>query len=191
MFIDITGQKFTNLLVIGKNPTNYVYKDNKTKIRWDCVCDCGNKTTVLGCSLKKGTTKSCGCLAKTMLSKRTWTGYEEISGVYWNRLQTDAKKRNIAWELNVDYCWDVFLKQERKCAISGLIIYFERNFKKNGKQQTASLDRIDSKKGYLSSNIQWVHKTVNVLKWDLKTEELLYWCETICNHARKGGTEFH
>lgn len=33
--------------------------------RYNCVCDCGNKTVVFGSNLLRGHTKSCGCLLKT------------------------------------------------------------------------------------------------------------------------------
>lgn len=29
---------------------------------WECICDCGNKTVVGTSKLKKGTTRSCGCI---------------------------------------------------------------------------------------------------------------------------------
>ena len=47
-----------------------------------------------------------------------------------------------------------------------------------------SLDRIDSKKGYVKGNVQWVHKTVNRLKMDLSEEELMYWCNLIVRSAK-------
>lgn len=58
MFKDLTGRKFGRLLVISKGEkTRHGYK-------WNCVCDCGNKISVLTTSLNSGNTKSCGCYAK-------------------------------------------------------------------------------------------------------------------------------
>ena len=51
----MVGNRFGNLLVIDRNYT----KDKRTK--WNCVCDCGNKTIVEGYILRKGLTISCGC----------------------------------------------------------------------------------------------------------------------------------
>ena len=51
--IDITGQKFNNLTALEYNP--------QTR-KWLCQCDCGNKTEVLSWNLRKGKTKSCGCM---------------------------------------------------------------------------------------------------------------------------------
>ena len=44
---------------------------------------------------------------------------------------------------------------------------------------TASLDRIDSSKGYQPGNVWWVHKRVNRLKNDFSMDELLYWSRAI------------
>lgn len=58
-FIDLTGQKFNKLLVIGLE--KYIKKGKST---WLCKCDCGNKIITQGGNLKNNNTKSCGCLKK-------------------------------------------------------------------------------------------------------------------------------
>jgi hypothetical protein len=44
---------------------------------------------------------------------------------------------------------------------------------------SASLDRIDSSKGYVKGNVQWTHKTVNIMKQAMSDEELIDWCKVI------------
>lgn len=63
-FIDLTGQKFGRLTVI-KRADN----DKHGNAQWLCKCECGNETIVRGFLLKRGTTKSCGCLQKESLEK--------------------------------------------------------------------------------------------------------------------------
>jgi hypothetical protein len=51
-----TGEKFGKLAVVGfndKKSTRYRY--------WDCICDCGKKVSVVGNSLRRGRSTSCGC----------------------------------------------------------------------------------------------------------------------------------
>ena len=64
--IDLTGQRFSRLIVIEYSHTN-------GKIAyWKCLCDCGNKTLVSTQQLKrKGykNTRSCGCLQKERISE--------------------------------------------------------------------------------------------------------------------------
>ena len=71
---DLTGQRFGRLTVLGLATPN-----GKPGRRWLCRCDCGNENTPLTYSLKSGTSKSCGCLARERASKsreRPWTAEE-------------------------------------------------------------------------------------------------------------------
>lgn len=53
---DLRGKRFGHLLVV-----DYSCRTKGRKIKWRCLCDCGKTTEVSGCSLKKGSTRSCGC----------------------------------------------------------------------------------------------------------------------------------
>lgn len=46
--------------------------DNYEKY-YECLCDCGNKTIVVGSKLKNGHTKSCGCLKRRATIERNKT----------------------------------------------------------------------------------------------------------------------
>jgi len=80
--------------------------------------------------------------------------------------------------VTMDDAWKLFLKQSRKCAITGELLYFAEAGK-NAVGGNASLDRIDSTKGYTPDNIQWVHKEINVMKWDLPLPTFLRWCKKV------------
>lgn len=88
---------------------------------------------------------------------------------YYKRLQQVAKYRNIEFNIGIKYLADLFTKQNRKCAYSGIRIYFTASDDK----QTSSLDRIDSSKGYIEGNVQWVHKNVNYMKQSLSHKKFL------------------
>jgi hypothetical protein len=47
------------------------------------------------------------------------------------------------------------------------------------------LDRIDSSKGYIVGNVQWVHKHVNVMKNIFSQEMFIF----ICNQVSKNNDE--
>lgn len=75
--------------------------------------------------------------------------------------------------------WDLLQKQEYKCALSGLPIKFI-----NSTNKTASLDRINSDKGYTIDNIQWVHKKINHMKMEMNQQEFIETCKLVsvkCN----------
>lgn len=63
LFEDLTGRIFGRLKVIDIHS-----KNNKNSTKWNCLCECGNKTVVEGKSLKSGVIKSCGCLKSELLS---------------------------------------------------------------------------------------------------------------------------
>lgn len=52
---------------------------------------------------------------------------------------------------------------------------------------TASLDRIDSRHGYIPGNIQWLHKDINVMKWDHTTGRFIELCGMVIDFARRNG----
>ena len=62
--VDLVGEKFGLLTVVSRAENN---KWNKA--RWNCVCECGNTTTVLSNYLRLGETKSCGCSTKLFVSE--------------------------------------------------------------------------------------------------------------------------
>lgn len=75
---DLTDQTFFKLKVIGRNPVNT--KSNHP--RWDCVCECGNNVTMASGHLLDGTSKSCGCWTKVVISLANSTHRASSSPAY-------------------------------------------------------------------------------------------------------------
>jgi len=130
--------------------------------KWLCECVCGNEKIIFGTHLTQGNTTHCGCIKRPI--PRNWTGFGEISGSYWSSCQRGSKgnkrRRAIDFSITIEYAWNLFLQQERKCKLSGIELKFDGVSSK----QTASLDRIDSSRGYVEGNVQWLHKDVNRMK---------------------------
>jgi hypothetical protein len=137
--------------------------------------------------LKKGIKPVCGenhpHYGKRGKNAVGWKGYEELSGRYWNRVLRGAKERNLEVSITIEDAYEKFLKQNKKCALSGvnLILPFRGKMFYEG---NASLDRIDSSKGYTKSNIQWLEKKINIMKMDLKQEDFIRLCEDICFYTK-------
>lgn len=71
--IDMTGQRFGRLTVIeraGNNTTETWYGWSMVKATWRCKCDCGAECIVIGANLRRGATRSCGCLRRDKLRER-------------------------------------------------------------------------------------------------------------------------
>jgi hypothetical protein len=61
--MDLTGERFGRLVVVREAP-------KKTRIRWECECDCGGKVVVQATNLRSGHSQSCGCITRELQSKR-------------------------------------------------------------------------------------------------------------------------
>lgn len=153
------GDKFGRLEVVRMLPV----QPGRETAPYRCRCECGRIITVNRGNLTSGNTTSCGCKHKRRgKDSPLFTGYEEITGHYWNTLQRIARKAGRRFSVTMKEAWDLYLKQQRCCALSGLPIGFAISCRHD--KQTASLDRIDSKKGYVPGNVQWVHKDINFMK---------------------------
>lgn len=86
--------------------------------------------------------------------------------------------------MSIQDAWALFEAQSGLCALTGtpLRLRSGRADKKGTallKEGTASLDRIDSAKGYEPGNVQWVHKHVNIMKLDLTQPEFIAICRSV------------
>lgn len=90
--IDISNQKFGRLTVIKRSGTRY------GQAIWKCICECGKQSNISGHSLRKGITKSCGCL-KGRFGKRE---LPDLSGTQFGRWtvikRTENKGTQATWE---------------------------------------------------------------------------------------------
>jgi len=71
--IDLTGQRFGRLTVLERAENYKQYLDcgwYTTKATWLCRCDCGTECIVIGANLRRGSTRSCGCLRSEKLRER-------------------------------------------------------------------------------------------------------------------------
>lgn len=64
---DLMNKRFGRLLVVGLSPE----RQREHKV-WICVCDCGKSSLVMSQNLLAGNTRSCGCIAREILFKRSF-----------------------------------------------------------------------------------------------------------------------
>ncbi len=151
--------------------------------KYKCRCRCGNIKIVWKSHIVAKNSISCGCINKTSGPKnRLWGGVGEISGNYWNNIKRSAEgkrgRQAVGITLTISEAWDLFLKQKRRCALSGIVLNFNN-------ERTASLDRIDSLKPYEVGNVQWVHKDINRMKNIFSQEYFINTCHLISSYNKK------
>lgn len=183
---NLVGQKFDLWTVISKT------ESNRGKSQWHVMCDCGFESIITGTALRLGQSKSCNkCKYKYGNKHRNWKGHGEISSTHWKRIFLNAngratgnytsKKKKV--EITIEYAWQLFLDQDRKCSLSGLPLKFGSYYADD--EITTSLDRIDSNKDYVIGNVQWIHKTINKMKQNLSDQEFIVFCKSVTIHQEK------
>lgn len=174
------GKKFGKLTVLEESNEKIISK-NGNKINGllgKFKCDCGKIVTKPYRYAVRGSILSCGCSQSPKKSMSpNWRGHEKISGDYWGGIIRSAKIRKIDFEISIEHAWEKYLAQNGKCALSGEELEFGKT--NVDLSCNASLDRIDSKKGYVEGNIQWVTKEVNRMKMDTNEERFVYLCSLI------------
>lgn len=157
--LDLIGKKYGRLVVLDEAEP-YVHPSGQKMRRWVCQCDCGDSdfTIVRQGGLVSGDTKSCGCLQKELISKRSKTHGMSNSKIY--EVWCSMKKR-CTNKKNKDYehyggrgitvcdswlnCFETFCEDMGDTYKEGL-----------------ELDRLDNEQGYSKDNCRWVTRSVNM-----------------------------
>lgn len=178
------GKRFGKLTVIG-----FHHKDKHYHKYYECACDCGNTTIVNESNIKRGLTKSCGCLISETTSARNKTMKQKDKHKYsdyslyplWRAIRSrcfcktepaykDYGGRGISicdeWKDN----YPAFLKWA----------------KNNGYQKGLMIDRIDNNGNYCPENCRFVDSFVQA---NNKRNNIVFTIngitDTLSNFARK------
>jgi len=164
-------------------------KYKKDRIYWnDCECICGKTKSVRHWHLNNYKTFGCGCSnVKGRFKSKT---FGDLPLAYYNSFKNKRIRKGIHFseDITPEFLWDLFLKQQSKCAISGVDIKFNKKWSHQHESsskielQTASLDRIDSQLGYTINNVQWVHKDINYMKGSMSQDTFLIYCRNIVEY---------
>lgn len=146
------GQKFGRLTI-----TSFVgYKNGKDV--WSVKCDCGKNKKVLRASIIRGTTTSCGCVRRELLSKKAtvhglsktriykiWVGMVKRCNNKNNKSYSYYGGRGITvckrWRTFINFYDDMFDEYKKH-----IIAYGRKN---------TTIDRINNDLGYSKKNCRW------------------------------------
>ncbi len=96
---DLTDMRFEHLLVVARAGS---YSDGSAL--WRCLCDCGQETVAVSSLLRKGSTKSCGCVTRARNAipltgdrLRQLLIYDPASGLFECVDGTLSSAHRLAW----------------------------------------------------------------------------------------------
>ena len=147
--IDLRGMRFGRLLVLCRD-----FDNTEKHAAWVCKCDCGATVSVIGTNLRRGTSKSCGCLQKELLSQRKtthggWAKNEALYSVWCGilsrcnpKLKNESTKNYGQRGIRVCPEWENYQN-------------FREWAKRSGYTKGLSIDRIDVDGDYCPDNCRW------------------------------------
>lgn len=91
--IDLTGDIYGQLKVIGPDETYISNESNGWKSKWICQCECGNRISVFGTNLTRLHTTSCGCASRS-IGEKNIENLLKSNGINYAREYTFSDLKN-------------------------------------------------------------------------------------------------
>jgi len=174
------GKEFGKRVVISIGGVKNGY------LLWNVKCFCGDISEVPATSIVRGRALMCvSCANKEQSGAKhpMWRGSRHMPLTLLNKWRKSASLRNIDWALSSAYLDDLIDAQGWRCKFTGRALSLDFGQKNGVENGNASLDRIDSSKGYIEGNVQFVLKIVNMAKQNLSDDDFIEHCKAVAKHS--------
>lgn len=143
-----------------------------------------NYKTYYSAKSRNSICKSCRTIRANKSTKRdnsrsrnvNWKGYKEIPYNWFSKYFLRNKKSKRTGSITIIDVYNLWIKQNKKCALSNINIGF---YDIENKYHSCSIDRINSDLEYDINNIQLVHKDINIMKNKYKQSYFIKICKLI------------
>jgi hypothetical protein len=142
-------------------------------------CECGKEQRVNRDNILSGKSTGCRkCSGKKRNRNPAWAGHKDIPGLLFGVMVRGAAERNMECSVTIEDLQAQWERQKGVCALTGVALLMASK----SSERTASVDRIDSKRGYCVGNVQFVHKHINKMKNNLDEEYFVEMCKRVAWH---------
>lgn len=183
------GDVHSRLTIIEEDPT----LDKGQRRYYFCKCECGKITRVEGYTLRKGITKSCGCIWDEIFLK---TRGEISWNYYYSTYKTAAKSRNHKFEITKQEFKEMAIQDCQYCGQSPeRYTYYDKNNKLRQRVNQEvidrsyiyvnGIDRVNNNEGYIISNIVPCCPPCNYAKRNQTEKEFIDRSCRIADYSRK------
>ena len=176
--IDLTNKKIGRWTVLREGT-----RDKYNHLRWVCECECGIVKEVTGSSLRRGESRSCGCLKNELQSERNFKHGESDTRLYkiWGGIKSRVSNKN-------DTTFEHYGGRGIKICDEWIEYVPFRDWSlSNGYTDELSIDRIDVDGNYEPSNCRWISMekqmsnmtTNNLITYKGRTKTLTEWSDSL------------
>lgn len=173
--IDETGNRYGRWQVLGRA------ESTDGAALWICRCDCGRESVVRGWMLRKGTSKSCGCLRVELFTKMASlpVGESALNSVIVN-MKGNARRRGYGWNLSREFVREMIAQDCQYCGSKPLQLSKARN----GNLRYNGLDRVDNSRGYEVDNVVPCCSICNTAKSNMSKADFFAWVTSVYNRSK-------